>query len=56
MATTLAYAMQDRRTSAQAQILAEFRTSEHILRLFEQARERRDTFRAANAVVPPITD
>jgi hypothetical protein len=56
MATTLAYAMQDRRTSAQAQILAEFRTDEDIQRLFEEARQRRDAFRAANAISPTITD
>jgi hypothetical protein len=54
MATTLAYAMQDRRTSAQAQILADFRTNENILRLFQQARQRREVFRAANATVPTI--
>jgi hypothetical protein len=56
MATTLAYAMQDRRSVRQAEILADFRTSEHIVRLFQRAREQRDAFRAANASVPLITD
>lgn len=56
MATTIAYVMQDRRTSRQAEILADFRASEHILQLFQQARQERDAFRAANAILPPITD
>lgn len=56
MATTLAYAMQDRRTSRQAQILADFRTNPDILRLFDRARQRRDEYRAANAVLVPTTD
>jgi hypothetical protein len=38
MATTLAFVLEDRRTSHQAQILAEFRSSERIRQLFEQAR------------------
>ena len=56
MAATLVYAMQDRRTNRQAEILAEFRTSPHILRLFQQARQQRQAFRAANATPPTITD
>ena len=56
MATTLVYVMQDRRTSRQAEILADFRTSDHILRLFQQARQQREAFRAANAIVPTTTD
>ncbi len=51
MATTLAYALQDRRTSRQAAILADFRTSERVLRLFEQGRHERDVYRAANPIV-----
>ena len=51
MATTLVYVMQDRRTSRQAGILADFRTSARILRLFEQGRQKRDVDRAANAAV-----
>jgi hypothetical protein len=46
MATTLAYAMQDRRTSRQAQILADFRSSEEIRQLFDRARQERETFLA----------
>jgi len=50
MATTIEYAMQDRRSSRQAQILAEFRSSDEVLRLFEQARRQREAFVAANTV------
>jgi hypothetical protein len=54
MATTLAYAMQDRRTSRQAQILADFRSSEEIRQLFDRARQERETFLAesATAIIP----
>ncbi|MDA1185986.1 MAG: hypothetical protein O2930_15255 [Acidobacteria bacterium] len=38
MATTLAFVLQDQRSSRQAQILAEFRTSPRILRLFERGK------------------
>ena len=38
MATTLAFVLQDQRSSRQAQLLAEFRTSPCILRLFERGR------------------
>jgi hypothetical protein len=43
MATTLAYVLEDRRISRQAQILADFRSSERILKLFEQGRLKRDS-------------
>jgi hypothetical protein len=56
MAATLTYAMQDRRTSRQAEILAEFRGSDHVLRLFERARQERDAFVAASAAAPATTD
>lgn len=56
MATTLAFVMQDQRTNRQAQILAEFRTSERILRLFERGRLERDAFLAASLGVPLTTD
>ena len=39
MATTLAFVLQDQRSSRQAQILAEFRTSPRILRLFERGKD-----------------
>lgn len=39
MATTLAYVLEDRRVSRQAQIVAEFRSSERIRHLFQQARQ-----------------
>jgi hypothetical protein len=38
MATTLAFVLQDQRSSRQAQILEEFRTSPRILRLFERGK------------------
>jgi hypothetical protein len=56
MATTIAYVMQDRRTARDTGILAEFQTSERILRLFQQAQQERDGFRAANANVPAAAD
>ena len=46
MAATLAYAMQDRRASQQAEILAEFRSSDEIRQLFDEARLRRSEFLA----------
>jgi hypothetical protein len=46
MATTLTYAMQDRRTSRQAEILAEFRSSEEIHQLFDRAQRDREAFLA----------
>ena len=47
MATMLAYVIQGQRTSGQAGILAEFRTSEEIRQLFERAREERESFLAS---------
>jgi hypothetical protein len=44
MATTLAYAMQDRRTSRQAEILEEFRSSDEIRQLFDRAKQEREAF------------
>jgi hypothetical protein len=44
MATTLAYAMQDRRTSRQAEILADFRSSDEIRQLFDRAQREREAF------------
>ena len=48
MATALAFVLQDQRSSRQAQILAEFRTSPRILRLFELGRGAWDAFLAGN--------
>lgn len=53
MATTLGYVMQDRRTSRQAEIVAEFRSSDRVLRLFVQAREEREAFRSSDRVTTP---
>lgn len=47
MATTLAYVLEERRSNRQAQILAEFRSSERIAQLFEDARVQRQTGRAS---------
>jgi len=44
MATMLTYVLQGQRTSGQAGILAEFRTSDEIRQLFERAREERESF------------
>jgi len=41
MATTLAYVLQDRRTSREAAILDDYRTSERVMTLFERARALR---------------
>ena len=46
MATTLAFVLQEQRSSRVAQILAEFRTSTRILRLFERGRSTWDAFLA----------
>jgi hypothetical protein len=56
MATALAYVMQDRRTSRQSEILAEFKASGEVLQLFEQARRERDAFRQANTTSSITTD
>ena len=55
MAATLGYVLQDRRTSGQAEILAEFRTSDRIRALFVQARQERDVW-APTATNPVVTD
>jgi hypothetical protein len=44
MATTLAYTMQDRRTSGQMEILADFRSNDDIRQLFDRARQQRELF------------
>jgi hypothetical protein len=49
MAMALAYAMQDRRTSRQAEILADFRSSDEIRQLFERAQQEREAFLAQGA-------
>ena len=54
MATTLAYAMQGLRTSGQAEILADFRSSDEIRQLFDEARRNRDTFIEENAFAVTI--
>jgi hypothetical protein len=48
MATTLAFVLQDQRSSRQAQILAEFRTSPRILRLFERGKGAWNAFVASS--------
>jgi hypothetical protein len=47
MATTLSFVLQDRHSNREAQILAEFRSSERIAELFENARLQRGTIRAS---------
>jgi len=44
MATTLAYAIQDLRTSGQQEILADFRSSDDIRQMFDRARREREVF------------
>ena len=56
MATMLAFVLQDQRTNRQAQILAEFRTSPPILRLFERGKVERDAFLAAGLGAPLTVD
>jgi hypothetical protein len=56
MATTLSYVLEERRSNRQAQILAEFRTSERIARLFENARLQRETGRASHKAAALTTD
>jgi hypothetical protein len=46
MATTLTFVLQGQRTSRQGEILAEFRTSDHILRLFDRGKIQRDAYLA----------
>jgi hypothetical protein len=54
MATVLAYAIEETYSSRRGAILAEFRESEDVLRLFQRALVERDSFRPAraDAVVP----
>jgi len=56
MATTLAYVLVTQRSSRQAEILADFRASDRILRLFEHARGEWDAFRASNAAASLTTN
>jgi hypothetical protein len=46
MATTLTFVLQGQRTSRQGEILAEFRTSDRILRLFDRGKGQRDAYLA----------
>lgn len=56
MATTLSYVLEERRSNRQAQILAEFRSSERIAQLFEDARLQRETGRASHEAAVLTTD
>lgn len=56
MATTLGYVLVTQRASRQAAILAEFRGSDRILRLFERGKREWDAFRASNAATSAATD
>jgi hypothetical protein len=47
MAATLTFVLRGQRTSRQGEILAEFRTSDRILRLFDRGKIERDTYLAA---------
>lgn len=49
MATTLAYVLEDRARGRQAEILADFRTNPSILKTFEEARQRWDSFLLSSA-------
>ena len=52
MATVLAYAIDEAYASRRGAILAEYRTSEAVLRLFERALLEREAARVAQAAVP----
>jgi Transglycosylase SLT domain len=52
MATTLTFVLQGQRTSRQGEILAEFRTSDRVLRLFDRGRTERDAYLAARLDTP----
>jgi hypothetical protein len=56
MTTTLSYVLEERRSNRQAQILAEFRSSERIAQLFKDARLQRDTGRASHDAAVLTTD
>jgi len=55
MATVLAYAIDEAHASARGAILAEFRDSDKVRRLFERALVERDATRAADVSTPPAT-
>ncbi len=48
MATVLAYVLHESTTSRRAEILTDFRTSEHIQRLFQRGVQERETARSAS--------
>jgi hypothetical protein len=52
MATVLAYAIAEAYSSGRSEILAEFRTSDKIQRLFERALRERDATQAADGATP----
>jgi hypothetical protein len=52
MATTLTFVLQGQRSSRQGEILAEFRTSDRILRLFDRGRIQRDAYLASRQDSP----
>jgi len=52
MATVLSYAIDEAYASGRSEILADFRSSEKVLRLFERAVVERDTTRAAQVSSP----
>jgi hypothetical protein len=52
MATTLTFVLQGQRTSRQGEILAEFRGSDRILRLFDRGRAERDASLATRVDAP----
>jgi len=52
MATTLTFVLQGQRTSRQGAILAEFRESDRIQRLFDRGRTERDAHLAAGLDAP----
>jgi hypothetical protein len=52
MATMLTFVLQGQRSSRQGEILAEFRASDHILRLFDRGRAERDASLAAKLDSP----
>ena len=56
MATMLGYVLVTQRASRQGAILAEFRESDRILRLFERGRREWDAFRAASAASSVTTN
>ena len=55
MATMLAYAIQDQRSRAQGSILVDFRSSDAIRELFDDARQKRDAFLEGTAPTAVVT-